>query len=231
MTMNHRTFAIATVAVTLAALPAAARNPAPIDSTAAGSSGHFSVVTGETVATGRDMVSAELGFPGFTFGYAHGINDRFDAGVKLDLLYGFRDTTLQTQFGFGMRAPLRYMAYRHGQIGVQLHAEPGLDFYTAQTGQSGDFAINVPVGVIVGFQATRELRVAGGVDLPISLAYHGPASPYLQIGPLFGGAVEYFFERQWAVGLNLRFGPQFYTVSGQNAQLGFITEVTVGYRL
>jgi hypothetical protein len=229
--MNDRTFAIAAVAATLAALPAAARNPAPIDSTAAGTSGHFSVVTGETVATGRDMVSAEVGFPGFTFGYTHGMNDRFDAGLKLDLLYGFRNTTLQSQFGFGMRAPLRYMAYRRGQIGVQIHADPGLDFYTAQTGSSASFAINVPVGVTVGFQATRELRVALGADLPISIAYAGPAAPFLQTGPLFGGAVEYFFERQWVVGFNLRFGPQFYTIAGSNAQLGFITEATVGYRL
>jgi hypothetical protein len=229
--MNDRTFAIAAVAATLAALPAAARNPAPIDSTAAGTSGHFSVVTGETVATGRDMVSAEVGFPGLTFGYAHGFNDRFDAGLKLDLLYGFRNTTLQSQFGFGMRAPLRYMAYRRGQIGVQIHADPGLDFYTAPTNSSASFAINVPVGVTVGFQATRELRVALGADLPISIAYAGPAAPFLQTGPLFGGAVEYFFERQWVVGLNLRFGPQFTTVSGSTAQLGFVTEATVGYRL
>lgn len=229
--MNDRTFAIAAVAATLAALPAAARNPAPIDSTAAGTSGHFSVVTGETVATGRDMVSAEVGFPGFTFGYAHGFNDRFDAGLKLDLLYGFRNTTLQSQFGFGMRAPLRYMAYRRGQIGVQVHADPGLDFYTAPTNSSASFAINVPVGVTVGFQATRELRVALGADLPISIAYAGPAAPFLQTGPLFGGAVEYFFERQWVVGFNLRFGPQFYTIAGSTAQLGFITEATIGYRL
>src|SRR6202022_2802326 len=87
--MSRRIFEIAAVAATLAALPAAAKNPAPIDGTAAGTSGHFSVVTGETVATGRDMLSAELGFPGFTFGYTHGINDRFDAGLKLGLLYGF----------------------------------------------------------------------------------------------------------------------------------------------
>jgi hypothetical protein len=236
--MNRRIFAIAAVAAALAALPAAAKNPAPIDGTAAGTSGHFSVVTGETVAAGRDMVSGEVGFPGFTAGYTHGINDRFDAGVKLDLLYGFRYTTLVTQFGMQLHVPLRYMAYRHGQIGVQLHVDPGLDFYTSHNPcapffncGSASFAINVPVGVTVGFQATKELRVALGADLPISIAYAGPAAPFLQTGPLFGGAVEYFFERQWVVGFNLRFGPQFFTIGGSNAQLGFITEATIGYRL
>lgn len=238
--MSCRIFAIAAVAATLAALPAAARNPAPIDGTAAGSSGHFSVVTGETVAAGRDMLSAELGFPGFTVGYTHGINDRFDAGLKLDLLYGHRYTTLQSQFGMQLHAPLRYMAYRRGQMGVQAHIDPGLDFYTGPNpcaaigfncGQSASFAINAPVGVTVGFQVTHEVRVAAGADLVMSLAYAGPGSPYLQIGPLFGGAVEYYFERQWVVGFNLRFGPQFYTVSGPGTQLGFITEATIGYRL
>jgi hypothetical protein len=238
--MSCRTFAIAAVAATLAALPAAARNPAPIDGTAAGTSGHFSVVTGETVAAGRDMVSAEVGFPGFTVGYTHGINDRFDAGVKLDLLYGFRYTTLLTQFGMQLHAPLRYMAYRRGQIGVQVHVDPGLDFYTApgcpagfppgfNCGGSTSFAINIPVGVTVGFQATHELRLALGADLPLSINY-SPSPVFLQIGPLFGGAVEYYFERQWVVGFNLRFGPQFYT-TGPGTQLGFITEATIGYRL
>jgi hypothetical protein len=247
--MSRRIFAITAVAATLAALPAQARNPAPIDSgTAAGSSGHFSVITGETVATGRDMVSAEAGFPGFTFGWTHGLSDRFDAGVKLDLLYGRRYTTLFSTFGMQLHAPLRYMTYRRGQIGVQVHVDPGLDFYTGANpcaafgfncGQNASFALNVPVGVTVGFQVTHELRVAAGADLVMSLAYAGPGTAFLQIGPLFGGAVEYYFEKQWVVGFNLRFGPQFYAggqplaplPGGPGTQLGFITEATVGYRL
>ncbi len=82
----------------------------------------------------------------------------------------------------------------------------------------------------VGFQATNELRVALGADLPFSIQY-SPSPAYLQIGPLFGGAVEYYFEKQWVVGFNLRFGPQFYTLSNSSAQLGFITEATIGYRI
>jgi hypothetical protein len=191
-----------------------------------GAPGHWSIITGETVATGQNAVSAELGFPGFTFGVAHGVNDRFDVGAKLDFLYGFRNTTLVNDFGMQLRVPLRYMVYRRGQVSVQVHADPGLDFYTTS---QASFAINVPFGATVGFQASPELRLAIGADLPFSLNYSPTA--YLQTGPLFGGALEYFFERQWSAGFNFRFGPQFFTRSGPGTQLGFVTEVTVGYRL
>lgn len=238
--MNHRTFAVAAIAASLS-LPLTA-NAAPRRSSADSSSDRFSVTTGETVATNRDMVSAEAGFPGFTVGYTHGLNDRFDAGLKLDLLYGFRNTTLESQFGMGLHAPLRYIASRQGRMSIMLHADPGLDFYTApgnppacaafgiNCAPSSAFGIDLPVGVTVGYQATPEVRVAAGADLPIILSV-SPSPAHLQIGPLFGGSVEYFFERQWAVGFNVRFGPQFYTYSNSSAQLGFVTEATLGYRL
>lgn len=240
--MNYRNLAAAAVAATLA-LPlsanAAPRRSSSLDSSSS-SSDRFSVVTGETVAANHDMLSAELGFPGFTFGYTHGIDDRLDAGVKLDMLYGYRYTTLQSQFGLGLHVPLRYMVSRKGQMSVQVHVDPGFDFYTAPScptlpfgftcNSSSSFGIGLPVGVTVGFQATKELRLALGADLPIHISFT-PSPAYLQVGPLFGGAVEYFFERQWSVGFNLRFGPQFYTASNSTAQLGFVTEAVLGYRL
>ena len=53
-----------------------------------GAPGHWSIATGETVSPGRDAVSFELGWPGITAGYLHGINDSTDVGVKFDLLKG-----------------------------------------------------------------------------------------------------------------------------------------------
>ncbi|HXN55095.1 MAG TPA: hypothetical protein VN874_02410 [Myxococcales bacterium] len=229
--MFHRTLALAAAAVL--AFPLAARAAAEVPMYAVvspGAPGHWSVITGETAVPGHDFVSAELGFPGFTFGYTHGFNEWFDAGVKVDLLYGFRNTTLSSQFGMQMRIPLRYMIYRRGVIGVQLHIDPGLDFYTAPRGGSTNYAIGLPVGAAIGFQVTPELRLALTGDLPISVIYT-PSPVYLQTGPLFGGAVEYFFERQWSAGLNLRFGPQFFTQSSVGTQLGFLTELIIGYRL
>lgn len=237
--MNHRTLAAAAIAASLA-LPLSA-NAAPRRTSDSGSD-RFSVTTGETVATNRDMVSAEAGFPGFTFGYTHGMNDHFDAGLKLDLLYGHRFTTVQSQFGMGLHAPLRIVTYRQNRVSVMLHADPGLDFYTApgnppvcaafgiNCAPSAAFGIDLPVGITVGYQATPEVRIAAGADLPLIFAV-SPSPAHLQIGPMFGGAVEYYFERQWAVGFNVRFGPQFYTFSNSSAQLGFVTEATLGYRL
>ena len=38
-------------------------------------------------------------------------------------------------------------------------------------------------------------------------------------------------DKELQVGLNTRFGPQFYTVSGPGTDFAFTTQITVGYRL
>ena len=89
---------------------------------------HWSTISGETVSPGPDLLSAELGFPGLSFGYARGLSDRADWGLKLDLLYGLYGTTT-TQFGVGARVPLRLVAARREKITVLLHLDPGLVTY------------------------------------------------------------------------------------------------------
>ena len=46
---------------------------------------------------------------------------------------------------------------------------------------------------------------------------------------LFGFGVEYTVDPHILVGLNTRFGPQFYTVAS-DADFAFVTQVVVGYR-
>jgi hypothetical protein len=58
-----------------------------------------------------------------------------------------------------------------------------------------------------------------------------PHTTFMEIGPLFGFAVEYAVDKNLQVGLNTRFGPQFYTVSGAGTEFAFTTQIVVGYRL
>ena len=50
---------------------------------------HWSIATGETVSPSRDALSFEMGWPGISIGYLHGLSDRADLGVKFDFLYAF----------------------------------------------------------------------------------------------------------------------------------------------
>src|SRR5438270_13242039 len=105
--------------VVLAAADASAQEagPAPV------ARPDFSLVSGETVLAGRDMVSAQFGWPSIAFGYTHGINDKLDVGGRLELLYGFEGSS-NTQFGMDFGAPIRSTVLRRDKISMQSHVDP-----------------------------------------------------------------------------------------------------------
>jgi hypothetical protein len=146
--------------------------------------------------------------------------------VKFDLLYGLENTS-NSKFGLGLRVPFRLVARRKDNLLVELHVEPGTRIYTNSA--STDFFLRFPVGGIVGIQAAPEVRIAVGVDL--NLALQIPHTAFLEIGPSFGFGVDYLVDKNLIVGLNTRFGPQFYTVSNSTTDFAFTTQIVVGSRL
>ena len=217
-------WSLAVVLFTLAATTAASAQRRTYDG--ATTSGRYSLLGSDTVPVGQDVASGEFGWPSISFGVTHGYTSRSDIGIKFDLNYGFEYATAVTQFGIGLRVPLRYMAYRRDRIGVLLHVDPGIKLYTTSP---AIFGLQWPIGVTLGYTASPELNVAFGLELPMFLnVTPSPVSMFL--GPLFGPAFEYHVDRQLAVGLNTRFGPIFNT-SGGGSQFGMIMQLMLAYRL
>jgi hypothetical protein len=176
-----------------------------------GAPGHWSIVTGETVSPERDAIAGEVGWPGLSFSYLHGTSDRSDVGIRFDLLYGYENTT-NTAFGLGADVPFRLVVNRSSHVAVGLHADPGLRIYTR-----------------IGVQATPELRLAATAD--VAMAFNWTHTTYFEIGPQFGLGAEYARDRNLLLGLDLKFGPQFVTLSGTGGELAFTAQVVVGYRM
>src|SRR5512141_1733510 len=107
------------------AVPAAAQRR-----TAAGSVARYSLLGGETVGAGTNVVSGEFGWPSVTFGYTHGLNRDTDIGLKFDLLFGVEGASSASQFGVGFRVPMRMTAMRRDRFSVLLHFDPGLKIFT-----------------------------------------------------------------------------------------------------
>jgi hypothetical protein len=221
-----RTCALIFAALLLASTTAAAQASAAATGTPPGAPGHWSIVTGETVSPDRDAIAFELGWPGISFSYLHGTSDRSDVGIKFDLLYGFENTT-DTAFGAGVDVPFRLVVNRSNKVSVGLHIDPGLRIYT-QNSQT-DFMTRFPVGGVLGVQATPQLRLGASADL--TMAVNWTHTAFFEIGPQFGFGAEYSVDRNLLVGLNAKFGPQFYTVSGSTSDFAFITQIVIGYRM
>jgi hypothetical protein len=191
---------------------------------------HWGVISATTDAPGHDVLSAEIGFPGISFGYTHGISDNTDWGVKLDLNYGVLYTT-NTQFGMAARLPLRMIVARNDVLTLLVHIDPGLFLYAANSsaGSTALAGILVPFGAAVGFQPVKDLRVSVGVDLPMAIQVLHHADFF--IGPQFGFTVETYVDQHLSVGLDLKFGPMFIPTSNSDVQLGFVAQAVMGYRL
>ncbi|HEY4884522.1 MAG TPA: hypothetical protein VII08_12890 [Myxococcales bacterium] len=211
------------VAILLPAWTAAAQTAPAV---ATGAPGHWSLVTGETVSPDRDAIGFELGWPGISFSYLHGTSDRTDVGARFNLLYGFENTT-HTAFGAGVDVPFRLVVNRSNKVSVGLHIDPGLRIYTRNS--QTDFMTRFPVGGVIGFQATPELRLAASADL--SMAVNWTHTAFFEISPQFGLGAEYAVDRNLLVGLNTKFGPQFYTYTASQTDFAFTTQIMIGYRM
>jgi len=221
-----RTWALIAVLLLTASAAIAAPAPAAATGAPAGAPGHWSVLTGETVSSDRDAIAFEVGWPGVSFSYLHGVTDRTDVGIRFDLLYSYENTT-DTAFGVGADVPLRLVVNRSDLVSIALHVDPGLRIYSRNGGT--DFMTRFPVGGVIGVQATPELRLAASADLAMAINWTHTA--FFEIGPQFGLAGEYAVDRKLMFGLNTKFGPQFITLSGTGSQVAFTVQAVVGYRM
>jgi hypothetical protein len=184
----------------------------------------YSLLGGETVGNGVNVASGEFGWPGISFGYTHGVSRDADIGLRFDLLFGFEGTTT-SQFGIGFRVPLRLTAMRSDRISVLVHVDPGMKLYTTSP---AIFGLQFPVGVVFGYAAARDVVVAFGVDMPMTLVLT-PSPVTFFLAPTFGPAVEFHVDPRLAVGINMRFGPVIATSGGTD--FGFVTQLLLAYRM
>jgi hypothetical protein len=196
-----------------------------LTSSGTGRGGNYSLLGGETVPSGVDVVSGEFGYPSVSFGLTHGTSATSDVGARFDILYGFENTTI-SEFGIGARVPFRIAALRRDRIGVLFHVDPGIKFYTTSP---ASFGFQWPIGVTLGYTATPEFNVAFGFELPMTL-FVTPSVDFF-LGPLFGPAFEYHVDRELTIGLNTRFGPMIETAGGGATRFGFIVQLLLAYRL
>jgi len=181
---------------------------------AASSRGRWAYMAGDTVGEGNSVIGAELGWPDLTLAFVYGTGERTDVGVKAQLIYGTEGTTV-TQFGFGLKVPIRFNLVKKNKFSMLLHADPGLKLYSGDKLLNGfkvtpsklAFGFTLPVGLQAAYSPNRAVSVGVGADLDFSMFFAGYFTPAFIIAPMFGPEVEYRIDDEVVVGLNTRFGP------------------------
>jgi hypothetical protein len=184
----------------------------------------WSLYGGETVAPGQDVFHGEIGWPSTSLGWTHGLTDTTDAGVRFDVLYAF-ETTTDSHFGLGLSVPVRGIAVRSGIVSLLVRADPGLKVYP---GNGTPWGFAMPLSGAVGFAVRPDLRLALGLEVPITLFF--APSAQIVIGTQFGFGLDWFLDPRLLVGLNARVGPVFSTESN-GSRFGLVTQIGIGYRM
>ena len=189
----------------------------------------WSATAGRTVGSGNSVVQAEVGWPGVSFTYLHGANERTDFGARVNFNYGFMNTT-NSLTGVDLQIPYRYRMTDapSGGINVVLQASPGLTLYSNHG--STLFGVGGPLGIVAGARMSESLTLDAGAEIPVLLSFTNPFG--VVFGPLFGVGGEYMVDRNLMVTARVRMGPEFsLDHNGSNSQFGLQTLIGVAYNM
>ncbi len=173
----------------------------------------WSTITGRTVGTHVDVLHVQAGWPGISATLLHGMTPKLDLGGIFTFNYGFEGDVEITRPGLKLQGLLRANLVDSGKFNLGIHFAPGpLVYFFSSTTMGG---IAIPMGLAFGIRANNQLNVGLALELPMFVVFSSRVrNGQLVLPVLFGGGIEYFFERNLALTLNLGMGPIIYTGDG-----------------
>ncbi len=179
----------------------AAEDEAPLAAPSQGQG--WSVLGARTVGNGSTALSAQFGFPGLSLTLLHGVADKVDLGGRFAVNYGYEGMVeLVPAPGTKLEGVLRVALLNRGRVSLGLKFSPGLFLYFPTFGSF--VGMTLPTSLVLGINAGSAVVVNVGFDVPMFVTF-GPGGG-LSVPVLFGGGVEYFFDRDLAVTFNTRLG-------------------------
>ncbi|NNC05989.1 hypothetical protein HJC10_24425 [Corallococcus exiguus] len=163
----------------------------------------WSLLAAETVGSGRNVFSAQIGFPGLSLGLLHGGSDTVDIGGKFSFNWGREGLVDASDAGLKLQGWLRVMIARTDKVAFGITFQPGPFVYFPRGNTM--FGMALPVAFVVGIPVGSALMINAGIDVPFNVYFGEGIGPVIPI--LFGGGLEYYVNNNLNVNFNLRLGP------------------------
>ena len=174
----------------------------------------WSLLAGDTVGAGQNVLSAQLGWPGVSVGLLHGGTSRFDIGGKFTFNWGQEGLVEVVEPGIKLQAWMRLMLARMPQASLALVFQPGPIFYFHEFGTQVGLAL--PVSLVAGIPVGSALMLNLGLDVPFHVYFGEGGGPVFPL--LVGGGLEYFIDRNLEVNFNVRMGPSIFPDSDRRGR-------------
>ena len=164
----------------------------------------WSAMSGQTLGTGGGLFWAQFGWPGISADLAYGVNPTLDLGGRFTFNYGEEGITDTGVLGLKFQFTLRTQLIHKPKFDLALRFDPGLLLYFPNS--TTVVGMTFPVGLEFGFPITPVLRAVATFDLPFWMTFNpSPVEGFFPL--LFGGGVEYVFQKDLALTARLKMGP------------------------
>jgi hypothetical protein len=156
------------------------------------------------------MVWGQFGWPGISADLAYGVSPTLDLGGRFAFNYGEEGITDTGVLGLKFQFTLRGQLIKKPKFDLALRFDPGLLLYFPSN--TTVVGMTFPVGLEFGFPITPVFRANGSFDIPFWITFSpSPVEGWIPI--LFGGGVEYLFERDLALTARIKMGPSISTLN------------------
>jgi hypothetical protein len=174
----------------------------------------WSLLAGDTVGAGQNVLSAQIGWPGVSVGLLHGATPKFDIGGKFTFNWGQEGIVQIVEPGIKLQAWVRLMLARMPQASLALVFQPGPIFYFHDSFTQVGLAL--PVSLVAGIPVGSAIMLNLGLDVPFHVYFGSGGGPVFPL--LVGGGLEYFIDRNLQVNFNVRMGPSLYPDQGRRGR-------------
>ena len=168
----------------------------------------WSVLSGQTMGSGRTAFYGQAGFPGLSLNLLHGVNEKVDLGGRFAFNYSQEGVVDIIDPGLKLQGLVRINLAK-SRLNFALEFEPGVNFYFHGRGNT-DIGMLMPINFVVGIPAGSNLMINARMDMPLQV-YFGET---VIIPILFGGGLEYFINNSLNINFKLMMGPSIATAGG-----------------
>ncbi len=188
----------------------------------------YSVLGGEVLGVHDQAIRVSVGYPDIAVAWHIPVVRRFEVAPKFTQFYGV-DTHVPI-VGNTFGAELRWQVYGKGRLSIALFFDPALVIaYSGVHRTTVGVSFGLP-GVRLGYLATGNLHIVGGVRMPLAL--HFSPSPVVGRFPvLFEGGLEYMLSTALNVHVLFGIGPDIWVGDGgSNTELYVNGILGISYR-
>jgi hypothetical protein len=190
----------------------------------------WSLLGGQTVGGGANVLLAQLGYPGISVGYVHGVTPSVDLGFRAGFNYGYEGFVTVLVPGVRGEFGAKFQLVDTGRFSLGASAGVGVFSYFGQF--SSVTGVTLPVGIAFGIPIASALQLSLNLDAPLFVTF-GPSGG-LTFPLLFGVGLEYFIDRNFAATFATRMGPAINPTGyryGSRSEFDFHAHLGVAYKL